>query len=167
MKPPLSTAGDIRRHVELKLALGELREPVVQRLLEALDRGDDPVYTALLEAATFPPPPPVVYHTASTGIREQVLRAGLEARQPGPAGNWPQAIHWLEEKQPPGVYVAAEPDRIGVFAHWESWDVWEVRLGDLPWQHDRVNPGCWSLDKNVPAGQVRLAGTYTNRKDNR
>jgi hypothetical protein len=163
---PLGTTEAIRRHVTFKHAAGEMTDAVAQRMLEALDRGDNPRYAALLEQASFPPPPPVVFHTAPAAERAAIQRGGLEAQVPGKA--W---VHDLdaaslafEATQPKGVYVGAEPDTRGLWSHWAAWDVWEIRLGDLPWRHDRMNPGCWSIDVDVPAALLRLVGTFPGGK---
>jgi hypothetical protein len=153
----LDTAEDIRRHVTMKLALHELREPVAQRMLALLDAGAEPRYAQLLEQASFPDPPGTVYHTAPVHKRDAILREGLRAADPTAGPHWEP--HHLCLPQP-GVYVGAEPDIQGIWAHWPAWDVWAVARGSLPWRHDRVNPGCWSFTEDVPPGAVVLHGTF-------
>jgi hypothetical protein len=80
--------------------------------------------------------------------------------QPGDGGSWApnKAIcRMLQAEQPPGVYVCAEPDRRGMWAHWPSWDVWRIDRGALPWAHDELNPECWRLCAPVPAERLELA----------
>jgi len=159
----LLTSDDVRRHIGLKLAAHELPAPVAHRMLAALDGGAVPDYVALRESATFIDPPALVYHTAPTSDRRKIRGHGLIVCQPGKGGAWApdrEICKMLQAAQPPGVYVTAEPDSRGVFAHWPAWDVWEVRRLDLPWRHDRLNPGCWSLSQDVPEQQVRLSGTF-------
>jgi hypothetical protein len=160
---PLATAADIRRHIGFKLGAHELPEPVAQRMLAALDAGAGADYAALLHAATFTEPPAVVYHTAPVARRAIIRTGGLAVCQPGQGGSWApnkEICVMLQASQPPGVYLTREPDRRGIFAHWPAWDVWEVRRLGLPWRHDCLNPGCWSLKEDVPACQVRVYGTY-------
>ena len=156
----LDTADEIRRHVGVKLAAYEIRPEVAERMLAALDSGADPDYAALFHAATHPEPPARVYHTAPRSARESILRRGLEASQPGRGGSWApyrEVCVRLQAAQPPGVYVAAQPDRRGVWAHWPEWDVWEVDLAGLLWAHDALNPGCWSVPASIPPDCIRLA----------
>lgn len=160
---PLATAADIRRHVGLKLAMYELAPEVAGRMLAALDAGAAPDYAALWQAALFPDPPPVVYHTAPPFRRAVIAAGGLTVCRPGQGGAWAarkDLCRVLQAAQPPGVYVTRDPDARGIFAHWPAWDVWEVCRGDLPWRPDRLNPGCWSLAADVPAAQARLYGTF-------
>jgi hypothetical protein len=164
LAPPLATAADIRRHVAIKLAMYELDGEVAARMLAALDAGARPDYPALLFAATWPDPPPVVYHTAPVTRRDVISGGGLAVCQPGQGGNWAPRPGTpcvaLQAGQPPGVYVTRDPDERGIWAHWPRWDVWEVRRRALPWRPDRLNPGCWSLAAHVPAGHVALHGTF-------
>jgi hypothetical protein len=164
---PLATAADIRRHVGVKLAGYELRPEVAARMLAALDAGAPPDWPALEYAATWPPPPPVVYHTAPATARAAIGRRGLAPCQPGQGGNWAPRPGTLcvalQAGQPPGVYVCPEPDTRGVWAHWPAWDVWAVARGGLPWRPDRLNLGCWSLAVAVPPALVRWHGTYGAR----
>ena len=158
--PAAADSGNVRRHIQFKLAAGELAEPVGQRMLAALDTGAAADYAALYRAAVFRDPPAVVYHVAPVAARARIQETGLEARQPGHGGNWEDVCLDLEVTQPPGVYVTGEPDTRGVFAHWAAWDIWEITRGEIPWRHDNINPGCWSLDENVPPGRIRLHGTF-------
>jgi hypothetical protein len=159
MPGPLTTAADIRRHVTLKRDLGELREGVAARMLAALDAGDAPDYQLLLRAAMFPDPPATVFHTAPASWRGEIATTGLRVSQPGQGGSWApnKAICvMLQAAQPPGVYVCAAPDLRGVWSHWPAWDVWAVQRRSLPWAHDKLNPGCWSLRADVPPDAIRL-----------
>lgn len=162
---PLATIADMRRHVTIKRAMYELTGEVADRMLALLDTfGAVTDYPSLLEAAMFPDPPAVLYHTAPVPGRGGITAGGLAVCQPGRGGSWAPRPGTLcvalQAGQPPGVYVTAGPDERGVWAHWPAWDVWEVRRCGLPWRHDRLNPGCWSLAAGVPAGQVRLYGTF-------
>jgi hypothetical protein len=165
---PLATEEDKRRHIGLKLACNEMRPEVAARMLAALDAGSLLSYAALLHDATFIDPPRVLYHTAPpfrTGI---IAAGGLKMCQPGQGGAWApyrELCKMLRASQPPGVYVAAEPDVRGIYAHWQTWDVWQVTRGNWPWEHDHVSLGCWSLSVDVPACSVRLYGTYGGRDD--
>jgi hypothetical protein len=159
---PLATSPDIRRHVGLKRGAHEMRDEVADRLLSLLDdAGPAPDYAALLRAATFPDPPPIVWHTAPTFARQEIERSGLRTSAPGTSDHWqpragtPCANGFLDD-QPRAVYVAATPDIHGLWSHWPAWDVWQVTLGNLPWTHDEVNPGCWAITKHVPASRVNL-----------
>lgn len=159
MPGPLDTVEDIRRHVMLKRDLWELRPEVAARMLAALDAGAPPDYQALLHAAMFPDPPAVVYHTAPASRRDQIAATGLRVSQPGQGGSWAPTkavCVMLQAAQPPGVYVGAAPDLRGVWSHWPAWDVWAVRRGPLPWAHDKLNPGCWSLRADVSPDAIRL-----------
>lgn len=130
----LDDAAAVRRHIEHKSAMRELHPDVAARMLSALDEGAAPDYAALLEAATFLPPPTRVYHSTSVDKREQILSAGL---RPGTGENWgDKAVG-----QPEGVYVAPNPDERGIWSHWEEWDIWAIDMTDLSWTHDRLNPG--------------------------
>jgi hypothetical protein len=157
----MMTAEEVRHHIEYKRGNRELKPEIAERMLAALDAGADPDYMTLWTAASFQDPPPVVYHTAPATLRAEITAHGLQARQPGRGGNWAREPYaGIEKTQPPGVYVAAGPDTRGLWAHWQDWDVWEIRRSDLPWCHDTMNPGCWSLAADVPPGQLRLHGTY-------
>jgi len=159
----LDTAEEIRRHIGFKLGSHELRRDVAEHMLSALDDGAAPDYQALLRAAMFPDPPDVLYHTAPTSQRETILAQGLRVSQPGEGGSWApskEICKMLQSSQPPGIYVTAEPDAIGVWAHWSAWDVWEVRREEIPWAHDELNPGCWSLRADVPPEALQLQGAY-------
>jgi hypothetical protein len=156
---PLSTPEAIRRHITFKRASHELPDRVADRMLAALDAGADPNYPALLRAAMFPPPPAVVFHTAPPVKRQEILTDGLRVSQPGEGGSWAPnkpICRMLQAAQPPGVYVAADPDERGVWSHWPTWDIWAVSLGELPWRHDELNPGCWSITVDAPAAAVVL-----------
>lgn len=141
--PPLATAEDIRRHVGVKV---ELRHDVAQRILDALDQGAVPHYPALLDAALYPNPPAITFHTTATALRDRIEVEGLTPHTPQ---NVPG--------QPAGVYVTATPDRRGIWAHEEPWDVWEVDMLCLAWEPDRLNPGHWCLPTGVPTDALRLA----------
>lgn len=159
---PLATADEIRRHVALKRGAYEMRDEVAERLLTLLGTaGHEPDYASLLRGATFPDPPPIVWHTASTTARRSIKRNGLHPSSPGTSPHWqpragtPCANGFLDD-QPTAVYASAAPDLYGVWSHWPRWDVWEITLGDLPWCHDEINPGCWAITEPVPADQVNL-----------
>lgn len=146
---------EVRRHIQFKASVGEVKPEIAERMLAALDDGADPDYQALLEAATFLPPPSTCFHTAALQYRDSILKDGLRARLPEAGDNWGS----LALGQPQGVYVAAVPDEIGMWSSDPRWDVWEVDVSTLAWHHDRLNPGCWVLDDDVPAARVRLWGT--------
>lgn len=160
MTRPLATAVEIRRHVELKRSAHELRDEVADRLLVILDdAGSEPDYASLLWQATFPDPPTIVWHTAPSSARCLIERDGLQPSSPGTSSHWrptvgtPCANGFLDD-QPRAVYVGANPDWIGLWSHWSSWDIWEVALGDLPWRHDEINPGCWAITARIPPQQL-------------
>jgi len=159
----LDTAEEIRRHINFKLSSYELKAPLAEHMLAALDAGAVPDYQALLRAAMFPDPPDILYHTAPTEQRDFILLHGLRVSQPGEGGSWApnkELCKMLQSAQPPGIYACAEPDTIGVWAHWRAWDVWEIRREDVPWAHDELNPGCWSLRADIPPEATVLQGTY-------
>src|SRR4051794_15348453 len=127
MPGPLQSAADVRRHIQFKASSFELKADVAERMLAALDVGAEPDYGRLLRAAMFPDPPAVVYHTAPRTARESIRAQGLRASQPGDGGSWAPSkaiCEMLQASQPPGVYVGAEPDVRGAWAHWAAWDVW-------------------------------------------
>lgn len=73
----------VRHHIAYKRD-GEKTLPaeVAQRMLDALDAGAEPDYQALLTAARWPAPGPVVFHTAPASDRDVIGSGGLEARDP-------------------------------------------------------------------------------------
>ncbi|WP_156250822.1 hypothetical protein [Pseudactinotalea terrae] len=97
-----------------------------------------------------------LFHTSPTTNREQILAQGLCARRPseGPYAD-------LAAGQPVGVYVGPAPDRRGVWAHDDPWDVWEVDTNGVPCQPDVLNPGSTVLLDDVAAARVRLVSTYS------
>jgi hypothetical protein len=155
----LETAADIRRHIEFKSGESMTFAGYAERIRAALDAGAEPDYPMLLRAAMFPEPPTVVFHTAAPAARDSILREGLRTSDPGQSEHWkvtaPDCIA-IQARQPHGIYVAAEPDELGVWAHWPAWDVWRIELGALPWQHDELNPGCWVITAPVPPVQATL-----------
>lgn len=160
----LDTPIDIRRHVQLKLGAHDMRPEVGARILSALETGAAPNYSALLRAATFPDPPPIVFHTAPCAAHADIRREGLKLGLPGQSEHWkplagtPCATGFLDD-QPLGVYVGPEPDLAGLWSHWSTWDVWAITLGELPWCHDEINPGCWAITCAVPATDLHLLTT--------
>jgi hypothetical protein len=162
------TGSDARRHILYKRDVRELDEEIAGLMLAGLDADPEADYAVLHRAAVFRDPPPVLYHTAPVSRRAVIAASGLKACQPGQGGAW--ALHkeickMLRASQRPGVYVARKPDKIGLHAHWAAWDVWEVERLAIPWRHDLVSIGCWSLDEDVPAAQVRLHGTFGRLDD--
>lgn len=143
---------EVRHHIEYKTRVHELDPEVADRMLSALTHGASPDYAALLEQATFLPPPALCFHTAPVSARTSITRDGL---LPAAATNWGANA----AGQPVGVYVAASPDTRGVWSHWDNWDVWAVDMSGLDWAHDRLNPGCWVLP-GVPAHQVTLHSSH-------
>jgi hypothetical protein len=157
----IASEEEVRRHIGFKLQSRELKAEVGQRMLALLDEGSAPDYQELLRAAMFCDPPALVYHTAPSDRRNSILKDGLMVRQPGHAGNWKAAsTSMIVSTQPAGVYVAASPDERGIWSHWQSWDVWEIKLEGLTWSHDELNPGCWCLLDGAPASALRLHGTF-------
>ncbi len=163
MVSALLTGDAARHHILYKRDVRELDEEIAALMLAGLDADPGADYAALHRAAVFRDPPPVLYHTAPSFRRDVIAAGGLKACQPGQGGAWaPHAeiCKMLRACQRPGVYVARKPDVIGLHAHWPAWDVWEVERLDLPWRHDLVSIGCWSLDEDVPAAQVRWLGEF-------
>lgn len=152
----MDTADSVLAHIEHKARSRELAPEVAQRMRDALDAGAAPDYAQLLEAATFLPPPAVVFHTAPSEARTAIETGGL---LPGDERNWTRAQRLAS--QPVGVYVGPEPDVRGIWSHWDSWDVWAIQVTGLPWVHDRLNPGCWSIPITVPPRALTLHGTFT------
>lgn len=152
----MDTADEVLAHIEHKARSRELTTEVAQRMRDALAEGAPPDYARLLRAATFLPPPAVVFHTAPTEARTVIEASGL---LPGDERNWTAAQRVAS--QPVGVYVGPEADERGMWSHWGSWDVWAIRMAGLPWVHDRLNPGCWSIPVTVPPSALRLHGTFT------
>ncbi|HEV7805489.1 MAG TPA: hypothetical protein VGO80_06710 [Solirubrobacteraceae bacterium] len=160
---PLARA---RQHAEHKVRSGQTKPPIAGRLLALLDREPGPIvdYYALLLAATFPDPPPVVFHTAAPAGRESIREEGLRTSDPGQSEHWAVPIGRemcviMQGWQPHGVYVGAQPDIRGVWSHWPTWDIWRIERRDLPWQHDELNPGCWVLTAHVPTSSIELLHT--------
>lgn len=152
----MTDESDLRRHIRYKVSVRELQADVGDRMLAALDEGATPDYAALLEAARFLPPPQTCYHTAPITAREAIRAAGL---RPGAGENW----NGNADGQPLGVYIGAQPDLRGLWAHTDAWDIWaidmsELREGDGPdsWGHDRLNPGCWLIRGQVPPSRLML-----------
>lgn len=120
-------------------------------MLDALNTGAEPDYRALYLAA-LDQWPAVVYHTAPVDRRAQIELDGLLALMPGgPNSNWPDDIG-----QPAGVYVAAEPDLVGKWAHAPTIDIWAVATPGLAHVIDHMNPGCWCITSNVPSDRLTL-----------
>ena len=77
----------VRHHIAYKRD-GEKTLPaeVAQRMLDALDAGAEPDYQALLTAARWPAPGPVVFHTAPPRIVTSSARVaskhGVRTRTP-------------------------------------------------------------------------------------
>lgn len=94
--------------------------------------------------------PRVLFHTAPPEARDSIRRVGLTAGDPSARD------HSLLG-QPIGVYATAGPDRHGLWARGDAWDVWEIRvpwgvpvvpdpygnglvlLGDVPAEHCRLH----------------------------
>lgn len=155
----LRTAEDVRHHVLYKRDSEHLDPEIAERMLAALDAGAAPNYARLLHEATFIPPPPIVFHTGPPAGRDSILREGLRVSDPGQSEHWkvtaPDCIA-IQAGQPAGIYVARDPDELGVWSHWPAWDVWAVVVRDLPWKHDELNPGCWVITAPVPPEQLTL-----------
>lgn len=159
----LLTEDDVRRHILYKREVHELDEEIADLMLAGLDADPGADYAALHRAAVFREPPPVVYHLAPVSRRDVIAAEGLKACQPGQGGAWApykEICKMLRASQAPGVYVSRHPDTRGLHAHWRSWDIWEVRRLAIPWRHDLISIGCWSLDEDVPADQVRWLGEF-------
>lgn len=158
----IDTDTNVRRHILYKRDTERSVAAVVaDRMLAELDAGADPDYMALWRAATWPPPPPIVFHTAPVSARSAIRTTGLRPSQPGTA-NWrptkPDCIA-AQSDQPIGVYVGARPDTRGKWTHWPIWDIWEVATAGLEWRADELNPGYWSTGAHVRPTRVRLWGT--------
>lgn len=159
----LLTEADVRRHILYKRDVRELDEEIAALMLAGLDADPGADYAALHRAAVFRDPPPVLYHTAPAFRRDVIAAEGLRACQPGQGGAWApykEICKMLRASQRPGVYVDKKPDVIGLHAHWPAWDVWEVERLGLPWRHDMVSVGCWSIDVDVPPAQARWHGVF-------
>lgn len=160
MRPGVLYADDALAHLRRKLDAGEISVSVGERMLAEF-RGaphNPPLsYDEAWWRAMHPQPPEVAHHTAPPAARESIRAEGLRASQPGEGGSWApnkEICRMLQASQPPGVYVCREPDWRGAWAHWPVWDVWAVRLGDLPWEHDQLNPECWRICAPVPAENI-------------
>ena len=148
---------DIEHHIRYKMQVGELPAKVGLKMLDELQRYPVPgtTYASLYEEVMFPDPPRIVYHTAPTSARAQILERGLVLGD--------GSTNWGDVGQPMGIYVGPEPDEIGKWAFaFDPWDIWEVVVG-VPWQHDRMNPGCWVLTQPVPPTSLRYLKTCTSR----
>lgn len=161
--PVLLTGADARRHICYKRDVRELDEEIAALMLAGLDADPEADYASLHRAAVFREPPPVVYHLAPAFRRDVIAEQGLKACQPGQGGAWApykEICKMLRASQAPGVYVSRHPDTRGLHAHWRSWDIWAVERRVIPWRHDLVSIGCWSLDEDVPPGQIRWHGEF-------
>lgn len=162
MRPGILYDVDALAHLRRKLDNGEIRVEVGERMLaefRAAPHNPPLSYDEAWWRATHPRPPRIVFHTAPCDRRASIARDGLRVSQPGQGGSWTtnKAIcDVLQASQPSGVYVAREPDRRGMWAHWPTWDVWSVDRGELPWAHDPLNPECWLLTVDVPAASLML-----------
>jgi len=153
-------ADDLRRHISYKRDGERSLNPVVAaHMLAALDDGATPDYQVLHQAACWPAPPAVVYHTAAVADREAILATGLHGSQPG-SGDSPWADpDGVWASQPVGVYVAEGPDSVGRWSRWEAWDVWAVDVSDLTWAPDLMNPRCWLITADIAPQRLTLADT--------
>ena len=161
----LLTRDEVRHHILFKQQAHELSDEHAGLMLAGLDAdtSGEPDYAELYRAAVFREPPPLVYHLAPVSRRDVIMAEGLKACQPGKGGAWApykEICKMLRASQRPGVYVSRHPDTSGLHAHWAAWDIWEVRRLSLPWRHDLISIGCWSLDTDVPAHQVRWLGEF-------
>ena len=147
---------DIRRHIAYKRD-GERTLPaeVAQRMLDALDAGAEPDYQALLTQAKWPTPTGPVYHTAPVDRRALIGAEGIEAHDPDAGGRWGNGA----VGQAAGVYVTVEPDERGLWADQAEWDIWEIDVDVAELRPDPINPGCWYVPFDVPAGIIRLHST--------
>jgi hypothetical protein len=154
--PSEQTREDVTRHIEFKTMMRELDAAVAERMLAALAAGAEPDYAKLQHAATFIDPPRYCFHTADRAMRDAIATEGLRP------GNGTQ--NWGDKAagQPTGVYVAPQPDTHGMWSHAPEFDVWQVDVEGLNFQHDRLNPGCFILPA-VPADRLSLYDPPTDK----
>jgi hypothetical protein len=163
--PGVLYGDDALAHLRRKLDAGEIALPFAERMLAALRAAPHNPPMSYDEArwhAAHPPLPTVVYHTAPRSARESIQREGLRVSQPGEGGSWApnKAIcRMLQSEQPPGVYVCREPDYLGVWAHWPRWDVWQISVVGLSYEHDALNPECWRLTTAVASERLLLVSS--------
>jgi hypothetical protein len=151
------TAEDVRRHVLFKRDVERtLGADQAARMLHALECGEPADYQHLLRRAR-PDLPAVAYHCAPASARATIEREGLRATVPDESGRWP---HGCAAGQPAGVYVDAQPDVRGVWAHDQAWDCWAVSTAYLEWDHDELNPGSWRLLGDVLPERLQLHSSH-------
>lgn len=142
-------------HIGYKVQTRELKPEVAEKMLRAVEAGEEPDYRKLYLAAVRVAPGKVAYHSAPSLLRAQIVAEGLRAALPSDS-------HWNINAagQPKAVYLAPEPDEIGKWATTKQWDVWEVETNGLTWQHDQMNEGCWAVLGDIPADKIHLFATY-------
>lgn len=147
----------LRHHIAYKRdGEGSLPAEVAQRMLDALDAGAEPDYQALLTAARWPAPGPIVFHTAPASDRDVIGSGGLEASDPNENPRWGDGARG----QAVGVYVDTVPDQRGRWAETLEWDVWAIDTEGLVLERDPINPGCWFIAGDVAAEAIVLHGTF-------
>ncbi len=128
---------------------------VGSRMLELYDEGVTDDYQGLLRGGNFSFHLRRRFiHTASRSARQSIEAGGLRVSHPGKSEHWMATqllCISLQSMQGPGVYVGRDPDWRGIWSHWPKWDVWSISLGELPWEHDKLNPGCWRVTESVPS----------------
>lgn len=143
-------------HIQYKVNVGELKYEIAEKMVASIRDGGPQDYRKLYIAAVRLPLPSEVYHSAPREFRAQIAAEGLRMALPSD-GPW----NMNAAAQPRAVYAAPEPDRIGLWALTEEWDIWEIDTGGLLWQHDDLNVGCYAILRDIPAGRIRLFETRT------
>ena len=143
-------------HIMHKVRMRELKEDVAEKMLRALLDGSPPDYRTLYLDAVRTSLAAKVYHSAPSEFRAQIEAEGLRMALPSDGQHNINAAG-----QPRAVYVAPEPDRAGLWALTDEWDIWEIDTNAFVWQHDQMNLGCWAVLHDIPRNKIRLFETRT------
>ena len=145
----------VRRHIDYKHSIGELKTEIATKMMTALEQGAEPDYHKLYIAAVHVPLPRVAYHSSPTEFRAQIVAQGLRMALPSDG-------HWNINAggQPRAVYLSPKPDEVGQWASTDEWDVWEVQTEGLTWQHDQLNEICYAILQDIPPEKIRMIATY-------
>lgn len=146
----------VMNHIMHKVNVRELKPEIGLKMFRAIEAGAVVDYRTLYLDAVRVPLPETVYHSAPTEFRAQIEAEGLRAALPSD-GHW----NINASGQPRAVYVAPEPDRAGLWALTDSWDIWEIDTNAFVWQHDQMNEGCWAILHDIPVKKIRLFETRT------